>query len=333
MIRPATAADRRFGMTLIELLVVVGILGLLSVIVLPAISGNEESRLGRAAAEQVAGLINQARNDAMGSGRPAGVTIRPVSTGAAAAIDLFRCRVPPAYRGDTTSAKLTFTFTLSSPRVEPSVLGCIDLISNAGVAAGDLIQFDDHGPTYAIGPNPGPSGFQLAMRTTDAGQANANTPWPPVGVPMTFAIQRRPRVAGSPVSLGQGRCADLAWSGFAGGVSGFETFGLGSTVAITFDARGQVSQILKNDVRKTVNGPIFLLIGRTDRAGASYSNTGGPTAADDSIGANWQYPSSYWIAIDPASGQVRTSECQPNVGDDVVASRAWASQALVSQGM
>lgn len=330
MIRPATAADRRFGMTLIELLVVVGILGLLSVIVLPAISGNEESRLGRAAAEQVAGLINQARNDAMGSGRPAGVTIRPVSTGAAAAIDLFRCRVPPAYRGDTTSSQLQRL--ANSTTVQPVPTDCIASISQAGVLQSDLVTFDDRGPTYRISSTPSASGFQIDLRTAEAGQNAVNTPWPPEGVPMAFAIERRPRIVGSPVSLGQSRCIDLKWSGFGAPPPSFTSFAAGDSISVTFDSRGQIRHVFQNGNRLIANGPLFLLVGRVDRAGNASAVGAGPSAADDSIGANWQYPTSYWIAIDPASGQVRTAECKPNAANEED-SREWVRSALVSQGL
>lgn len=331
MIRPATAAERRFGMTLIELLVVVGILGLLSVIVLPAISGNEENRLGRAAAEQVAGLINQARNEAMGSGRPAGVTIRPVSTGAAAAIDLFRCRVPPAYSGAIDPAKLQFALSTQGLSVHSTTLNCLTDISSAGVAQNDLVQFDGRGPVYQIASNPNAAGFTIALRTADAGQTTANTPWPPENIAMTFAIDRQPRIVGSPVSLSQSRCVDLRWSGFEG-ASGFELFGAGNTISVTFDSRGQVQQIIRGGSRLGVVGPVFLLVGRVDRAGNDSAVGAGPSASDDSVGANWQYPTSYWIAIDPTSGQVRTAECKPNVANEE-GSREWARSALVSQGL
>lgn len=310
---------RRSGMTLIELLVVVAILGLLSVMVLPAISGNEESRLTRMAAEQVSGLINQARNDAMGSAQPAGVTLRPATSGTAAAavLDLFRCRVPPAYRGDVSPAKVQFS--LASKLVTHSgATNCLASITTAGVQQHDVIQFDDRGPTYAIGSTPTAAGFTIALRDTDAGQSASNTPWPPENVAMTFAIDRQPRVVGSPVSLGESRCIDLAWSGFTG-PSGFEAFGPGGTVAITFDSRGQVSQVMKNGETKTVLGPVFLLVGRVDRVGGS---SAARVESDDSTGTNWQYPTSYWIAIDRGSAQVRTAECVPGALTDD-ASRAW----------
>ena len=56
------------GMTLIELLVVISILGLLTVVVLPALSGNRENNANRNASQQVSGLISQSRNDAISAG-------------------------------------------------------------------------------------------------------------------------------------------------------------------------------------------------------------------------------------------------------------------------
>ena len=63
------------GMTLIELLVVISILGLLTVVVLPALSGNRENNANRNASQQVSGLISQSRNDAISAGRWAGFTV------------------------------------------------------------------------------------------------------------------------------------------------------------------------------------------------------------------------------------------------------------------
>ena len=81
------------GMTLIELLVVISILGLLTVVVLPALSGNRENNANRNASQQVSGLISQSRNDAISAGRWAGFTVL-------SELDIARCRVPPPYRGD-----------------------------------------------------------------------------------------------------------------------------------------------------------------------------------------------------------------------------------------
>jgi prepilin-type N-terminal cleavage/methylation domain-containing protein len=336
MTRDVPTRRRRTGMTLIELLVVVAILSLLSVIVIPAISGNQENRSTRLAVDQIRSMFSHARNEAMAEDRWAGVTLRPVAASSAGAIDLFRCASPPAYRGDTVPAKLVFTLATKMMSVPASSTGCINSIFSSGVSQYDLVTFDDRGPTYEIASVPSASGFQIAMRNAaavdNAGQTAENTPWPPENVPMTFSIDRKPVISGSPLSLGQSRCVDLAWSGY-GLASTFSTFPTGATVSVVLDGQGQVRKVFVNGARFSVNGPVFLLVGRADRAGAGYNAAGGPGAADDSVGANWQYPSSYWISIDPGTGQVRTAECAPVTGNDPEQSRVWVRRAMESQGL
>lgn len=335
MIRSDPTRRRRAGMTLIELLVVVAILSLISVIAIPAFSGNQEDRSARAAVEQVTGLFSQARNEALVEGRWAGVTLRPVAASSAAAIDLFRCSSPPAYRGDTDPAKLQFTLSTKMLSVSPSTPGCIASIGVVGVAQYDLVTFDDRGPTYEIASTPNASGFQIALRNSsaadNAGQTTDNTPWPPENVSMTFAIDRKPVISGSPMTLEQSRCVDLSWSGH-GTASAFTPFSAGATVSVVFDGQGQVRKVFVNGSRSSVAGPVFLLVGRVDRVGNSYDASGGPTAADDSLGANWQYPTSYWIGIDPGTGQMRTAECTPGATTPEP-SRAYVRRALQTQGL
>ena len=102
------------GMTLIELLVVISILGLLTVVVLPALSGNRENNANRNASQQVSGLISQSRNDAISAGRWAGFTVETTE------LDIARCRVPPPYQGDTTSSMVQFEYDpTSTPPIPP----------------------------------------------------------------------------------------------------------------------------------------------------------------------------------------------------------------------
>ena len=49
------------------------------------------------------------------------------------------------------------------------------------------------------------------------------------------------------------------------------------------------------------------------------------------MGANWQYPDSIWIAIDPLTGAVRTAECATN-STSVTDSQAWVRKALLATG-
>lgn len=299
------------GMTLIELLVVVAILGLLGVAVLPTLTGNRENQSNRAAAQQVSGLLNQSRNDAIAVGRPGGMTIQINE------LDLARCRVPPPYRGSSSTSKLNFAF--GPPTLTPNAAGDISNILTAGVQGGDLISFDGYGGPFLIRPVPPAtipaittSGFEILL----IGPA-ATTPWPPTGEPMAFAIERQPRVVGTTISLANEACVDLTWSGF-GSESDYTTFAtaIGSLspvvpVSIVFGEAGAVDGLIINGERVTPTGPICLLVARTDRRNNAYAASAGPSAADDSIGLNWQYPTSYWVVINNTDGQVRLAEAAP----------------------
>jgi len=298
-------------MTLIELLVVVAILGLLGVAVLPALTGNRENQSNRAAAQQVSGLLNQSRNDAIAVGRPGGMTVLSNE------LDIARCRVPPPYRGSSSTSKLNFAF--GPPTLTPVAAGDISNILTAGVQGGDLISFDGYGGLFRIMPVPPATspaitttGFQIIL----TGPA-ATSPWPPVGEPMAFSIERQPRVVGTVISLANEACVDLTWSGF-GSENNYATFAgaVGSLspvvpVSIVFGEAGAVEVLIIDGERVVPTGPICLLVGRVDRRSNAYAASAGPSAADDSIGLNWQYPTSYWVVISNTDGQVRLAEAAP----------------------
>jgi hypothetical protein len=232
------------------------------------------------------------------------------------------------------------------------------------VANHDLIRFDGRGPWYELNQRnspppttPPPPHWEVRLRgrvspddaIEDAGQTFRNTPWPAAGMNHTFEILRSPDASGTPTPIPNGRVIDLYWSGFGpDGVT--ETFETGDTrffaslsptqytnVAVLFDSTGRVRKLVAPavsgseaiPVRKTCTGPVLLLVGRADRAGQAYDAAAG--AADDSMGANWQYADSYWIGIDPMTGVVRTAACTPGASK-VVESQAWIRQNLLASG-
>ncbi len=307
------------GMTLIELLVVITILGLLTVIVIPALSGNRENNANRNASQQVSGLISQSRNDAISAGRWAGFTVLSAGNG----LDIARCRVPPPYRGDLLTS--TVQFFAGPPRVRGTNAADLLAIQNANVLVGDFITFQGQPQRYEIADTFTPS--QNGFNIKDPGRT---TPWPPTDVDMTFSIERQPRVVGSTISLSTESSIDMAWSGYDDGGS-YNQFAAGDQVSVLFDDRGTLRAVIRNGSR-IIPRAVFFLIGRADRRGLSYDSAAGPSATDDTIGANWQYPTSYWIVIDPVSGQTRIAECVSGV-TSVKASQQYVREGLISQGL
>ena len=308
-----SAPIKRDGMTLVELLVVVSILGLLAVAVLPNIANTADSRRSREATRTVASYIAKAQSRAIGKSELAGFCMVPPSGQSLFAIDLFLVDVPTVFRGDdipdpTSGAGYVFT-TANTITTGTIVTGSVDGVTVHG-QRGDLVRFDGRGPWFQFET---PTLFSL--RSASAGDAVVNqsaltTPWPAPNVPHTYELLRQPIRSGSPLTLADGRCIDLFWSGH-GSTGSFSRFTDPSTVCVLFDGGGRLRQIVTNAGRFPATGPVYLLIGRSDRAGNAY-DPNVATSADDSLGANWQYSDSYWIGIDPTTGVAKTAECAPN---------------------
>ena len=332
----------RAGMTLVELLVVVAIIGLLAVTVLPNLSNTAETRRTRETARAVSTWVSKAQSRAIGRTEWAGFWILPVNAAApyAAAIDLQLADVPEVYRGESLQSQVTVAapgnVTPNPPipawayrELAWSPAGSFGTGRSItpgvhGTTAGDLIRFDGSGPWFellALTSSPLTFGMKFrGLGTTQgtSGQNPLNTAWPLETVPHAYEILRQPVRTGAPYSFADGRCIDLYWSGYDSS-TGYRPFGLdpaslggigqswpnAAPVCILFDANGRVRELVHRGTRLDVEGTIFLLVGRADRAGqaAAALNTG-----DDSIGTNWQYGDSYWIAIDPASGIARVAE-------------------------
>jgi len=78
------------------------------------------------------------------------------------------------------------------------------------------------------------------------------------------------------------------------------------TIYVLFDAAGRVAQVVAGTNRFSPDGLIFLLVGRVDRAAQAPAAL---SVSDDTVGANWQYADSIWIAIEPLSGVCKTAAC------------------------
>lgn len=318
----ARIPHRRAGMTLVELLVVVAIIGLLAVTVLPNVATTTENRRSREAARVTSSFFAKAQSRAIGRPEWAGVTVVPTNANVLYAIDLFQANVPQVYRGESYTATATLSGVSWTRSVSYSDGG---IPAARSVKRSDLIRFDGRGPWYELTADGGtgvqfrgtPGGVVAANELT--GQSERNTPWPTMDIPHTFEILRQPVRNGSAFTIPDGRCVDLAWSGF--GNSSYSRFVNAGTpvtvpaVTLLFDATGRVRQIFTQNAaganRVTVTGPVFFLVGRVDRANNDPTLPSTYDGTDDTKGFNWQYGDSYWIVIDPASGIVRTAECLP----------------------
>lgn len=331
-------------MSLVELLLVVAILGILAVTVGPTLATTTESRRTSEAAQVVATFIAQAQSRAIGRKEWSGFWIIPAGQNSSAGVDLVFGDVPDVYRGDTSNAAVKVAPT-GGTRALTFSAGAISSGTTPGlvsVQSLDLIRFGGRGPWYEL-----TNGLaEIRMRThvspgdsiEDAGQTNRNTPWPAAGVDHAFEILRQPEQAGTRMPVPNGRVIDMYWSGygttdmFADASSPSRFFAPGplySNVAVLFDASGRIRKLIVNGQRKTVTGSVLLLVGRADRAGQDYS--AGAGSADDTVGANWQYPDSYWIGIDPMTGVVRTAACTPGKAT-AVDSQQWIRQNLLASG-
>lgn len=328
--------QRRSGMTLVELLVVVVILLVLAATVLPSVAGSVESRRSREAARIVSSFIARAQSRSIGQAQWSGFTIIPIGTTSAMAMTLYLAEVPPPYRGD--SARTAIAGTLSAGTWTGTTTLAGDLTTGtAATRVGDLVRLDGRGPLYEVATISSGT-LQVRLRgvgsTEDAGQSSHVTPWPtPSPATHTVEIFRQPVVSGSPLLLPENRAIDLSWSGWGPSTS-YTTLASGTTVSVLFDGTGRLRQIVTTAssgaiTRSRVTGPLFLLVGRADRVGQAFVST--LSGTNDTLGANWQYPDSTWIAVDPLTGIVRSAGCTVSQ-TSAVNSQGWIRQSLLSGG-
>jgi prepilin-type N-terminal cleavage/methylation domain-containing protein len=352
----------RCGMTLVELLVVVAILGLLAVTVLPAFSNGSDARAARQAVAVVTSQISKAQAAAIGKPLPAGIWIQPLGDGRAS-LEMALARQPAPYRGDTFSATVTGSAVTSGTfalAFNPSEVTLLTVSSTpAFVSTGDLVQFGGSGPHFEmLCPSSAlVSGTEWSARLrTDFGQTPHNTVFPVTSGGVSFTIQRKPVRGGAATTIQSGMAIDLAWSGL-----GLNRFGQamllgdgqvspgpdpdvsdnlppmtgytpGQAIVLTFNAAGGVNELFtlnpapswaSSQTRLTIHEPLFLLVGRVDRCGLPYN----PSPTEDAPGANWQYPDSFWIAVDPRTGLTKTADTRLRV------STARESQRYIRSGL
>jgi len=344
----------RRGVSLIELLVVIAIITALAVTVIPNVTNTAEARRGREAARMVSSFIAKAQSRAIGRREPAGFMVASTGPASFAAIDLLLADVPLPYRGDTTDATITMMATGSSWRSGTASTNALASVATISATTSDLVRFGGRGPLYELRSPPTTAGIEIRMlganeganlSPDDLGYTARNTPWPATE-PLAFEIFRQPQPSGSPLSLDGGRAIDLFWSGYgpprvdrANNTTVTETYRRfttpGSRISVVFDGTGRLRQVVEATStasnRRAVTGAVFLLIGRLDRINGDPNAGNTFNSTDDATGANWQYPDSWWVAIDPLTGMTKIAECKPGAAT-VEDSQQWVREALLASG-
>jgi prepilin-type N-terminal cleavage/methylation domain-containing protein len=330
------------GMTLVELLVVVAILLILSVVVLPSITGTIDSRRIREGARAVSTFIARAQSRAIGATDPRGFILQPSAADPEVAIDFYFADVPPVYAGQAIDSRATLDYGMavlpSSAQVtflDPATatrLATTDLARD-----GDGIQFGGRGPFYRFTP-----ATSTVRMWPDNNQSPRNTPWPQASADgMPFKIRRQPaRASAGLLQLQRGAAIDLAWStigdrvlssslpdaALGAAISGRIVANQGFPICVLFDGSGKPTDLYHSGgVRTVVAEPIFLLVGLAELCGNPPVNLApGESATDqeDRRGANWQYSDAAWLCIDNNTGIVKFGPVDPRA-TNVLASQRY----------
>jgi type II secretory pathway pseudopilin PulG len=305
---------RRRGLTLIELLVTIGILMLLVVVAMPALTPSSESRRVREAARQLNVFFGAARAQAMQSGRAVGVRLERTLGLAQASAIAYQVEVPPAYAGESTSSTvrvLCVGLTDQNMSALFNVTPYNGQLDNSKIAVNDLVQFNNQTLTYTVA-SVNPLRVKLDIRD------RKTYPWPssgtPPAVPYKFFRQPIPTAA-TPLELPSVVALDLQSSGTDSSFALFQAsnrdltrtniYDPPSSVTIMFSPSGAMDRLYYSDTSRLLRETVYLLLGRRDRIQVAQNVT---TATPADQYPNWMDPTSIWMTISPLTGVTSAKE-------------------------
>lgn len=329
----ALGAGFRRGVTLVELLIVISVLVVLAAVAVPTMQPALESRRIRETARALNVYLSAARNRAMETGRPCGVMLQRFTGDPACCMLLEQAEEPPAYGGDTITARAQVRLQGISPRGIATVgatLGPTDF-NTALVTVGDRVRFNRQGPLYTVvGMNAGAAGGPRMTLAADVGPGGL-VPWTGnFSRPVPYEVFRAPKKApASPMQVPAGAAIDLACSGM--GVAGQWASPPDPNdtrpVVIMFSPSGEVERVYCQHPEPGTGNPIygparpvfpiFLLVGKREKVGEP----------QDSQLSNWRDLTNLWVTINPRTGLVVTAENTP-VDDPAV---EWKTGILLAQ--
>jgi prepilin-type N-terminal cleavage/methylation domain-containing protein len=345
-----TALNHRPGLTLVELLVVIVILGLVTAATIPLMQPGTAKRRTREAARMVSGVLANAQARAIATGRPVGVMFQRLSNQPATAtfkaphhsIEMLLCEVPPPWSGDSAFDVCAIrTVPSPTPGAQPEIRIRFAQSNNVMFRGhpkgtfdvGDQIRLNYRGRRYTIA--------RLVPHQQDANlihevvvQPTPVNPGTPASYP--FQIYRQPRrTADPPAQVPVGSVVDFEYAGFASGWLGalenppapaqaklsfqqpvIVLFGpAGNLESVYWGMKGINAQsndpgVLEN--HPAITSPWCFLIGEPEP-------TADTPVTQDKPKKNHLNYDNLWIAINPQSGLVTTSEVgsdfdEPDVG-------------------
>ena len=140
---------RRTGLTLVEMLMVIAVLAIVTAAAIPLVRTLTADREIREASRVLTTFIESARNDAIGK-EFGGILIERSLNDPNRAIDIYKIKRPPSYRGDITDAQAVI---LRNSDVAETVVfskGENTLMAAGKIYPGDEIRFGFKGQWYEI---------------------------------------------------------------------------------------------------------------------------------------------------------------------------------------
>ncbi len=320
------------------MLIVIGIMLLLVAAAATIMPAAAESRRIREAGRGLNVYLGSARNRAMETGRPCGVIFHCIP-GTLSAINLDQCEVPPQYAGQNTNSTASVTLSGAGTVSLTFSDGAFSSTSGVPVYPGDLIQLNGQGVFYTVAGSASNNVDSTTGRLSNVGSASAPliatfdttqgqiVPWTTTPTTLPYCIFRSPMKSGAtPLQLPSGAVVDLRDSGVGSNYIG-ATYATMTTFTVLFSPTGAVDRVYYDTTQATVTDPIYLLVGKRDRA----LNTFVPNNSNESTQANLQDLNNLWVTINSQTGLVSTAPVAVSSGGE--ASAVTAARQLATQGI
>jgi prepilin-type N-terminal cleavage/methylation domain-containing protein len=314
----------RRGFTLVEMLIVIGIMLMLVTAAMTIMPAASEGRRTREAARGINVYLSTARNRAMETGRPCGVTFHCFVSGTTSipcALNVDQCEDPPPYSGDTSTSMATVTWNGTGNTV--SITFSDGALPNGFIRPGDMIELNGQGVLYTIAPtdktkniNPADNNGYLKdvggtatplAATFDSSQGQI-VPWGTTARKVLFRVLRGPmmtKAAAEAMHLPASTVVDLDFSGMSNQVN---QLGCGQQdLTVMFSSTGAVDSVYYGSVRSSVTDPIYILIGKRERV-ATFTPLGQvpPATKQATQFTNLEDLNNLWVTINVQTGLINT---------------------------